>query len=305
VSFHAAAASKPLLWSAPVTQEQWLTVLSPIISAVVMAAASLLALALSGLTTRLKTYLEAKGHAELSAVVQDASERAQAAMQNAAGQIALEIQAGRIAPTDIGAMLNAALKQAEAIEHKIPDALAVLKPAPGAVAGGIMGKITTALPAAPAVSAPAVVAPASQDWGGTFQERAKMVLGRLMADLGITREQAAGIVGNLGQESGLQAINEIKPVCGRGGFGWAQWTGPRRLAFEQWASSRNLQVTDPEANYGYLLHELNGPERAALDALRQTTTVEEATQVFEERFERAGVVSMGKRVQFANLAMVA
>lgn len=288
------------------TEQEWTTLLTPIITVLVGVVASLLALVLSGITAKIKAYLDKRGDAEASRIVTDASTRVQAAMQNAAGQIALEIQAGRINPTDLASIREAALRYAGIVAQKVPEALATLKPAPTSVSDGIMGKITSALPAAVPDAAPQAAAkPAGDLTSGSFQARASIVMARLMKDLDLTREQAAGIVGNLGYESGLEAIQEIKPVGGRGGFGWAQWTGPRRTAFEAWAKQHGLSVTDPEANYGFLIEELRGPEAAALAALRATSTIEQATQVFEERFERAGVVAMNKRLQHAQLALAA
>lgn len=140
--------------------------------------------------------------------------------------------------------------------------------------------------------------------GRGFAERAGGLVSRLQADLGLTRDQAAGVAGNLGHESaGLQAgIQERNPTSGRGGLGWGQWTGPRRVAFEKYAADRGLTTADPEANYGFLVHELRGAESGALDALRGADGVEAATRVFEEKFERAGVKAMGSRLKFARLA---
>lgn len=288
------------------TQDQWATILTPIISILVTVVATLLGLVLTGLTAKLRAYLDAKGHAEASRVVADASVRVQAAMQNAAGQIALEIQTGKLDPTNMASIRFAAARYATEVERKVPEALATLKPATNAVADGILGKVTTALPSAPAAAPEPVAAPEPDlNTADTFQARASIVVSRLMRDLDLVKFQAAGIVGNLGTESGIQAINEIKPVSGRGGFGWAQWTGPRRDAFEAWCKANGLHVTDPEANYGFLLEELRTTEAPALAALKATTTLEEATRVFEERFERAGVVAMNKRVTFAQMAMAA
>src|SRR5690606_32940548 len=106
-----------------------------------------------------------------------------------------------------------------------------------------------------------------------FDTLAPQVITSLARDLQITPQQAAGIVGQLGYESaGLQAINERQPVVpgSRGGFGWAQWTGPRRQQFEAWAQQNNMDVSTPAANYGFLVHELtNTPEGRVLDSVRQ------------------------------------
>ena len=158
-------------------------------------------------------------------------------------------------------------------------------------------------PAEPAQPAPAAD-PRAPITGDTFEQRAGGVVSRLMADLGLTREQAAGAAGGLGGESGLEAVNEKNPTVpgSRGGFGWGQWTGTRRTDFEQFAKDRGLSVTDPEANYQFLVHELTGKESAALAALRQAGSVDDATKVFTMAYERPGIMNMGSRLDFARKA---
>jgi Phage tail lysozyme len=143
--------------------------------------------------------------------------------------------------------------------------------------------------------------------GGDFSTTAASVIPRLSQDLGITPQQAAGIVGQLGHESeGLKAINERRPTVpgSRGGFGWAQWTGPRRVAFERWAKGKGLSVTDPEANYGFLLHELKEtPEGRVLARLRQAPDAITAGRVFTKGFLRPGVVNQASRDAWTNRAL--
>ena len=149
--------------------------------------------------------------------------------------------------------------------------------------------------------------------GAGYQQRAGGVVQRLMADLDLTHDQASGVVGNLGHESaGLQAINERNPLVpgSRGGFGWAQWTGPRRVEMEKWAADHGLQPSDPEANYGFLKHELENSAvgKKAIAAVRQTSGVEDATKAFFP-FESGGdprtVPAMGSRLRYAQLAAAA
>jgi len=132
-------------------------------------------------------------------------------------------------------------------------------------------------------------------------------MGDLIFDFGLSPEQAAGVVGNLGAESGLRAVQELRPVRGRGGFGWAQWTGPRRLAFEQWCHHRNLEPTSYAANYGFLKAELSGAVpgfdyRHAITQVKKTSTVKAATETFEANYEKAGVKRMSARIALANRA---
>jgi len=73
-----------------------------------------------------------------------------------------------------------------------------------------------------------------------FQAKAPGILTRLRADFDLSDIQAAAIVGNLGHESnGFTAFQERHPRSGRGGWGWAQWTGPRRRAFEAYCAPRH------------------------------------------------------------------
>ena len=129
---------------------------------------------------------------------------------------------------------------------------------------------------------------------------------RFMADLGLEAHQVAGIFGNFAVESDqFRALQEYSPTVkgSRGGWGWAQWTGPRRRQFEAWADKQGLKRDDPEGFYAYTLVELRGPEAAALRALRQTGTVDAAAESFMRRYERPGVPHLDKRKVFAREAM--
>lgn len=143
-----------------------------------------------------------------------------------------------------------------------------------------------------------------------FAQRAGPLMQKLSADFGLTPEQAAGIVGNLGHESaGLQAgIQERNPTAGRGGLGWAQWTGPRRRSFEKYLQDTGRPATDPEANYGYLKAELTGQipghdYSGALDAVRKSSGLDDSMMNFERTYERAGVKNYPARLGYARKAL--
>src|SRR5262245_47444702 len=115
-----------------------------------------------------------------------------------------------------------------------------------------------------------------------FQEKAPGIMKQLMSDFDLTVDAAAAVVGNLGHESaGLQIMQEVKPTRGKGGWGWAQWTGVRRGQFEKWARQRDLAFDSDEANYGFLKHELSSSEASAITALRHTSTLEDGVEAFE------------------------
>lgn len=143
--------------------------------------------------------------------------------------------------------------------------------------------------------------------GSTFSQKAPGIMKRLMEDFGLTREQAAGVMGNLGHESGgLRVMQERNPQGGgRGGWGWAQWTGPRRRAFEAWAAERGLDPSSDEANYGFLRHELKTNHAGVISNLKRARTVEEAMIIFENGYERAGIKNYASRQRWAERAMAA
>src|SRR5699024_6016416 len=140
-----------------------------------------------------------------------------------------------------------------------------------------------------------------------WDDYAPRAIASLSRDLQISPQQAAGVVGQLGFESeGLQAINERQPVVpgSRGGYGWAQWTGPRRKQFESWAADQGLDISTPEANYGFLVHELtNTPESRVLDAIRQAEDAQSAGRVFTDKFLRPGIPNHEGRQSWTEKAM--
>jgi hypothetical protein len=130
---------------------------------------------------------------------------------------------------------------------------------------------------------------------------------KLVGDLSLKDEQAAGILGNIGHECmGFQSLQEVKPIRGgEGGWGWCQWTGPRRKAFEKWATDNDLGLSSDDANYGFLVHELQGSMAGSLNSLKQASTLEAATRVFMKSFENplASVAGLPSRIKYANLAL--
>ena len=136
------------------THQDWLDLVKPIISALILAISGVLTLLLAFGTTRLRRWLDAKNQAATSALVADASVRMQTGMANAAGRLALGIQQGTIDPTSVAGVRRAAATEAAGVEAKFPDALAALRPLEGAVLDGILGKLGTL-----SIPVPVIVAP--------------------------------------------------------------------------------------------------------------------------------------------------
>ena len=123
----------------------------------------------------------------------------------------------------------------------------------------------------------------------SFEERGGWVTRRLAADFNLTLEQAAGLVGNLGFESGgFEELREIGQPEGVGGYGWGQWTASRRVSFLAWAQAQKLDWRSDEANFGYLCSELRGAYHDVIVALLRCQTVEQATWSVGQTYERPG-----------------
>ena len=141
-----------------------------------------------------------------------------------------------------------------------------------------------------------------------FEELAPRIITMLKADFDLSLLGAVAIVGNLGHESGgFRFLQEKKPMVAgsKGGWGWAQWTGPRRRQFEAYCRRNNIDPSSYKANYGFLFVELKGSERGAIPAVRKAQTLEAKVVAFEKAFERAGIKHYESRIIWARRALEA
>ena len=162
------------------------------------------------------------------------------------------------------------------------------------------------------------VGPSSQDdtdrgpRGGSLPDepldKAAVASRRLQEDLGLSPEAAAGVMGNVLHETGqFKHYQEISPTVpgSRGGAGWLQWTGPRRVNFENWASSSGVDTRSDSANYNYIVHEMRGNDGNhwtpgySLSGLRGITDPGEAARYFSDGYERPGVRATSARENYA------
>jgi len=142
----------------------------------------------------------------------------------------------------------------------------------------------------------------------SFRAKAPSIMAKLLRDFPITPLDAAAIVGNAGHESlGLTVLQEMKPtVAGsRGGWGWMQWTGPRRRSFETYCKRTGKDPTSDDANYAFLFLELKGiegTEKAAIAKTVAAKTLDDKVVAFERAFLRAGVKHYPRRQRWAAIA---
>lgn len=119
---------------------------------------------------------------------------------------------------------------------------------------------------------------------------------------GVPQVAAIGLAGNLAVESGLNpGINELAPVVpgSRGGWGLAQWTGPRRRQFEDFARNRGVGFDDLNAQLDFLAWELGNTEQRAARALYGAATPAEAARIASEQFFRPGIPHLDRRISEA------
>lgn len=116
-----------------------------------------------------------------------------------------------------------------------------------------------------------------------FNQRAQGAMDYFVSK-GWTREQAAGIVGNLARES-----SSFDPgAVGDNGeaYGIAQWHADRQAKFKKWAG-KDIRGSTLEEQLGFIHHELTeGDEVRAGNRLRQARTARSAGEVVSRMYER-------------------
>ena len=126
----------------------------------------------------------------------------------------------------------------------------------------------------------------------TINPNAALVARQLKERLKLTNSQIAGVLGNFSQESGFNPrVNEggvVGNPLGKGGYGFAQWTGDRQTNLVNFAKQRKKDPGDPSLQADFLISELEGPERSSLESLRGAVSPEQSALVFRRDFERAG-----------------
>ena len=139
--------------------------------------------------------------------------------------------------------------------------------------------VQPSIPITPPISTPENTNPADNEI---------IIWNRLIAE-GYTREQTAGILGNIKQE------HNFKTDDVPGGLGIAQWMGGRRAALMARGNYLDINV-----QMDHLIHELNTTESAAKAAI-VASGLEGATVAFQNKFERCNPVycMQNQRIQYA------
>ena len=125
---------------------------------------------------------------------------------------------------------------------------------------------------------------------------------------GFSEKQTAGILGNFLWESDMNPKRvqgegniESNTIPSTGGYGLAQWDD-RKFALDAYAKDQGRPVYDLSLQLDFVMFELNGSEKAAYEAFKLTTTIQEATDVWREKYERPGHLAIQERRDLANKA---
>jgi hypothetical protein len=116
---------------------------------------------------------------------------------------------------------------------------------------------------------------------------------------GMAPHIAEAFVLNMRDESGLNpGINEIAPIVpgSRGGYGLYQLTGPRRRAYEAYASERGLPLDSVDAQLDFMMTELQGPEAAAWQKISAAPDTGQAAAAVVNYFLRPAEEHRARRV---------
>lgn len=123
---------------------------------------------------------------------------------------------------------------------------------------------------------------------------------------GFSAAATAGIMGNIERESGFNP--RIEEYGNAVGYGLCQWSYERRTNLINWCKNNGRDYTTVSGQLDYLMYELEGGDTTCvalmakyggLNGFKKMTSVEKATTVFQECFERAGAVYLQERIQFA------
>lgn len=123
-----------------------------------------------------------------------------------------------------------------------------------------------------------------------------------LISIGWSKEQAAGMVGNMITESGVEPTRAEggKPFPSTWGWGLVQWTFGRNTTIvnkvksdlgEKYYTNKASDLTDKEwlklmsLELGYVNTELTGSHKAVGDALKKAKTASDASDIFLEKFE--------------------
>ena len=103
---------------------------------------------------------------------------------------------------------------------------------------------------------------------------------------GLTKEQSSAIAGNLFKESSFNSNAVGDTHLPTYSEGLAQWRERRLTNLKNFANSKNKSYKDLNTQLDFLWNELNTSEKEALNYLKNSKNISEASKNFASKFER-------------------
>jgi len=125
---------------------------------------------------------------------------------------------------------------------------------------------------------------------------------------GLKNFQAAGIVGNLDQESGTDPTAVQAGGPGRGIAQWSvggRWDTDANDNAVAYATQQNQSVWSLNLQLDFIWYELTNFSSYGLAALQATTNVSDATVAFQNDFEGCGTCDQSTRISYAQAVLAA
>ena len=130
----------------------------------------------------------------------------------------------------------------------------------------------------------------------TGNTNAEKVFRYLVDKEGFTPEAAAGVIGNLMQESGVNP--QSRQLGGGPGRGIMQWTESERWAsLSAWASNSGKDPWALETQVEWMIKEMKS--YGTYNRIKGVSSYKKAVEIFEKEMERAGTPNYPRRYQFA------
>lgn len=107
-----------------------------------------------------------------------------------------------------------------------------------------------------------------------------------LIDKGLTKEQAAGIMGNIEHESRFRTTALNKQIGGTGAYGMIQWTRGRQEGLYDYCSQNGFSPSSVEGQLNYMWYELTTTYRSSVyERILSATTVSEVTTIWGAKYE--------------------
>lgn len=116
---------------------------------------------------------------------------------------------------------------------------------------------------------------------------------------GFSDEATAGVLGNFMRESRMEP--NVEEYRTRVGYGLAQWSYTRRSDLERWTRENNFALSSLEGQLNFSITEMEKMkfDNYSYEQFKVIRDVNQATEIFERNYEKAGVVAMDERIYYA------